>query len=203
MSTQNRPAKRTSHASTSVHLPEQKGTITFGIDFGTTRSCIAVSKRAFGAKKPGRIETFGRYSTSYATNQKQPITALLYRDGRLPVTGDILEKILDDPAESEAINTDRLLTTWKVLFVDNLTDPALLKLQNELRRKMELLGKTRRNLLEDWFDCHYLKIFNTNDDGELELPLRYRDDTDEREFDLELVLSIPPGWTIAAKDEFF
>jgi len=123
-----------------------------------------------------------------------PLTALYYTATGVPVTGYILESMLDTPNE---VDPDRLFRVWKLLFHDNQEDPEIIRIQACMQAQLNKLGKTRSDLLRDWVALTYAALFQETSDGRTILTTS----NDAREMEIEVVVAVPPGRSVIAHEE--
>lgn len=87
---------------------------------------------------------------------------------------------------------------WKLLFHDDQNDATIREIQDDLSWKLDLLGKTRLDLLQDWVKLIYEDMFIVQDDGRYSLKESIGC-FDKK--DVEIVVTVPPGRSVLAHDQ--
>lgn len=108
------------------------------------------------------------------------------------MTGNDLEMAFKSPS-SKNFDMNKHFRQWKLLFHDDQSDPTIKKIQDELFLKLDLLGKTRLDLLQDWVKLIYKVLLIPQHDG-LYCLKESIGRFDKK--DIEIVVTVPPGRSV-------
>jgi hypothetical protein len=169
-------------------------------DLATTRLCVAYGTTSRREGQLVNTKVYKNWTSSRETvqNSYMPITAIYYNDRGSLITGNVLQQLLTTPEE---INNDRYFPFWKRLYHDEQDDPSAVKIQEDYKRKLRNMGKSRKDLLRDWVAYQYHEIFQKDIEGRVLQPVRLPQGHDDRNFLLEIVVAVPPGRTFSAHNE--
>jgi hypothetical protein len=78
---------------------------------------------------------------------------------------------------------------WKRMFHSAEDDPVITEIQAQMLEKLNRLGKTPVDLLQNWVSATYDDLFERKSNGQL----RLKGEEDYRNMDLEIVVAVPPG----------
>lgn len=175
--------------------------LVIGIDLATTRCCLATGQRLLHERhdeSPPAVKLYMCWNASYEGGAKWPITAMLYDspDG-LPKTGNNLEVAFKGP-RAKGFDLDKHFRQWKLLFHDDQSDPSTKRIQEDLLKKLKLLGKTRVELLKDWVRVIYNELLRAGEDGRYFLNNSAGGFSKEN---IEIVVTVPPGRSVLAHNE--
>ncbi|KAH8756517.1 hypothetical protein BGZ57DRAFT_772360 [Hyaloscypha finlandica] len=175
--------------------------IIISIDLATTRCCLATGQRLLvedHSHPPAGVKLYTPWTDSYEAGSKWPITAILYNSEGLPKTGNKLEMAFKSTSASRRFDMNKHFRQWKLLFHDDQNDAAIREIQDDLSWKLDLLGKTRLGLLQDWVKLIYEDIFIVQNDGRYSLKESIGC-FDKK--DVEIVVTVPPGRSVLAHDQ--
>lgn len=184
------------YSQTVQRFSESPSKIIIGIDLATTRCCLATGQRLHvedHKHTPPDVKLYTCWPDAYEAGVKWPITAMLYNAEGVPKTGNGLEMAFKSPSTSRKFDLNKHFRQWKLLFHDDQNDMTIAKIQEELSLKLELLGKTRLDLLRDWVKLIYKDLFVGADHGLYSLNESIgRFDKN----DIEIVVTVPPGRSV-------
>lgn len=168
-----------------------------GVDLATTRGSVAV---AITPRRPtDKIfpRVFNHWKGYRPGDNIAPLMACYYDENDVFVSGYELETLL----EFYEFNDNRYFPFWKSLYYGDNDDPVAIAFRNDYGRKLRNLGETRETLLKDWVHYQYQQLFEEDISGRIITPPRYPQPHDKRQFDLQIIVTIPPGKTMPEKEE--
>lgn len=185
--------------------PESKGRLIIGIDSGTTRCAVAftvvphpvddIPISDYRQTRPD-IENVIDWAGFNDNGDSSPLTILYYESlNKLPITGHALVSIFDN-ADPAALEVDHVVRLWKLLF-HPADDPTTALIQERLQCQLNILGKTKQDIINEWVEVLYAELITEGPDNLSKL--RYRFDLNE--LDVEIVVPVPPGRAAIAHDQ--